>query len=155
LNQGSAFYFTIPFKTAGRIDSIRKVTAFPESDVNNHWTILIAEDEESNFNLLKELITSLKVNILRAKNGQEAVELCRTSIVDLILMDIKMPVMDGLMATRQIREFLPDVPIIAQTGYNAEADKELAFASGCTSFISKPLKKDIVLSAIKVYLSAG
>jgi CheY-like chemotaxis protein len=57
------------------------------------------------------------------------------------------------MATRQIREFLPDIPIIAQTAYNTEEDKELAYASGCTSFISKPLKMEVVLSAINGYFS--
>jgi CheY-like chemotaxis protein len=103
---------------------------------------------------LREQLSGLKINILRAKNGAEAVELCRTRIIDLILMDIKMPLMDGFMATRQIREFLPDIPIIAQTAYNTEEDKELAYASGFTSFISKPLKKDVVLSTINVYLSA-
>ena len=129
-------------------------SADTEPDLTNQRTLLIAEDEESNFNLLKELLSSLKVNILRAKNGVEAVELCRTRIIDLILMDIKMPLMDGFMATRQIREFMPDIPIIAQTAYNTEADKELAYASGCTSFISKPLKKDVVLSTINGYLPA-
>jgi signal transduction histidine kinase/CheY-like chemotaxis protein len=154
LNQGSVFYFTIPYKPANKMGTISQVTSFPESDLNNHRTILIAEDEESNFNLLKELLSSLKVNILRANNGVEAVELCRTRIIDLVFMDIKMPVMDGLIATRQIREFLPDLPIIAQTAYNTDADKENAYASGCTAFISKPLKKDVVLSAINVYISA-
>jgi signal transduction histidine kinase len=155
LDQGSVFYFTIPFKTASR-NGFPKINSIadPEPYLISQKTLLIAEDEESNFNLLKELLSSLKVNILRAKNGMEAVELCRTKIIDLILMDIKMPLMDGFMATRQIREFLPDIPIIAQTAYNTEEDKELAHASGCTSFISKPLNKDIVLSAIKGYLPA-
>jgi CheY-like chemotaxis protein len=155
LDQGSVFYFTIPFKTASK-NGFPKInsSADPEPDLISQKTLLIAEDEESNFNLLKELLSSLKVNILRAKNGMEAVELCRTKIIDLILMDIKMPLMDGFMATRQIREFLPDIPIIAQTAYNTDEDKELAHASGCTSFISKPLNKDVVLSAIKGYLPA-
>jgi signal transduction histidine kinase/CheY-like chemotaxis protein len=154
LNQGSVFYFTIPYKTSD--NSVLPETnesAYPESDFKDLRTLLIAEDEESNFNLLKEQLSSLKINILRAKNGVEAVELCRTRIIDLILMDIKMPVMDGFMATRQIREFLPDIPIIAQTAYNTEEDKELAYSSGCSSFISKPLKKEVVLSAINGYLS--
>ena len=103
---------------------------------------------------MKEQLSSLKINILRAKNGAEAIEICRTKIIDLIIMDIKMPLMDGFTATRQIREFLPDVPIIAQTAYNTEADEELAYASGCTSFISKPLKMSVVLSTINTYLSS-
>ncbi len=155
LNKGSVFYFTIPYNTASK-DEVPITKAIPdsESDLKNRRTLLIAEDEELNFNLLKEQLSGLNVNILRANNGVEAVELCRTRVVDLILMDIKMPLMDGFMATRKIREFLPDIPIIAQTAYNTEADKELAYASGCTSFISKPLKKDVVLSAINEYLPA-
>ncbi len=154
LNKGSVFYFTVPYKTSGRDEMvITGETEVIQPDILTVRTLLIAEDEESNFNLLKEQLSSVKVNILRAKNGLEAVELCRTRIIDLILMDIKMPLMDGFMATRQIREFLPDVPIIAQTAYNTEADKELAYASGCNSFISKPVKKDVVLSAINGYLT--
>jgi CheY-like chemotaxis protein len=153
LNQGSVFFFTIPYKNANS-NSIPIVTASEEDepDLTSQRTLLIAEDEESNFNLLTEQLSGLKINIIRARNGAEAVELCKTRIVDLILMDIKMPLMDGFMATRQIREFMPDIPIIAQTAYDTEADKELAYASGCTSFISKPLKKDVVLSAINGYL---
>lgn len=149
LNQGSVFYFTIPLKTANKI--VTPTTGeIPDhdQDIEGLRTLLIAEDEESNFNLLKEQLSSLKVNIIRAKNGVEAVEICRTRTVDLILMDVKMPLMDGFMATRKIREFMPDIPIIAQTAYNTEADKELALESGCTSFISKPVKRDVVLSAI-------
>ncbi len=153
LNQGSVFYFTIPYKTdsEGSIP-ITIESEKDEPDLTSQRTLLIAEDEESNFNLLKEQLSGLKINILRARNGVEAVELCRTKIIDLILMDIKMPLMDGFMATRQIREFMPDIPIIAQTAYDTEADKELAYASGCTSFISKPLKKDVLLSTINGYL---
>jgi signal transduction histidine kinase/CheY-like chemotaxis protein len=153
LNQGSVFYFTIPYKKASSKESEPETTEISQPELTNQKTILIAEDEESNFNLLKELLSGLNINIVRAKNGLEAVELCRTRIIDLILMDIKMPQMDGFMATRQIREFLPDLPIIAQTAYNTESDKELAYASGCNSFISKPLKKDVVLSIVNVYLS--
>jgi signal transduction histidine kinase/CheY-like chemotaxis protein len=153
LNQGSVFYFTIPFKTANTENTPTAIKGeTDEPDLSSQKTLLIAEDEESNFNLLKEQLSGMKINILRARNGVEAVELCRTKVIDLILMDIKMPLMDGFMATRQIREFMPDIPIIAQTAYDTEADKELAYASGCTSFISKPLKKDVVLSTINGYL---
>jgi CheY-like chemotaxis protein len=156
LNKGSVFCFTIPYKTASakKISVIHESAKEDEQELAGHSqrTILIAEDEESNFNLLKELLTGLKINIIRARNGIEAVEYCRTRAIDLILMDIKMPLMDGFMATRQIREFMPDIPIIAQTAFDTEADKELAYSSGCTSFISKPLKKDVVLSVINGYL---
>jgi CheY-like chemotaxis protein len=153
LNKGSVFHFTIPFKTNNENGlPVTNANISPEPELKNRKTLLIAEDEESNFNLLKEQLSGLKVNILRAKNGAEAVDLCRTTPIDLILMDIKMPLMDGFMATRQIREFLPDLPIIAQTAYNTEADKELAYASGCNSFISKPLKKDVILKVINGYL---
>ncbi len=155
LNEGSVFYFTVPLKRTNKSTAFATTVSDPDEgiDSKDRRTLLIAEDEESNYDLLKEQLSSLRLNILRAKNGIEAVELCRTKIIDLILMDIKMPLMDGFLATKKIREFMPDIPIIAQTAFNSEEDKELAVESGCTTLICKPLKKEIILSAISEYLA--
>jgi len=116
-------------------------------------TLLIAEDEDINFILLKALLSSLNLNILRAKTGLEAVELCKSnSTLDLILMDIRMPEMDGCEATKLIRGFMPNLPIIAQTAFTTEAEKNKAFESGCNDFINKPIKKDILLGLVKEHL---
>jgi len=115
--------------------------------------VLIAEDEEYNFLMLVELLAELNLDIIRAKNGKEAVEICRThSDIDLILMDLKMPVLDGFEATRQIKKLNPDVPVIAQTAYTTDRDKERAFACGCTEFVSKPFKLEQFLTLIQKQL---
>ena len=106
-------------------------------------TILIAEDEELNYRLLIELFNGLDANIIWAHDGWEALQACKTQQhIDLVLMDMKMPVMDGFKATKLIREFLPDIPIIAQTAYASEKDKIKVLECGCNDIISKPF--DIV-----------
>jgi CheY-like chemotaxis protein len=124
-----------------------------KTEINQSKTLLIAEDEDINFMLLKVLLSGLKLNIIRAKTGLEAVEFCKSnSPLDLVLMDIKMPVMDGCEATKQIRAFMPDLPIIAQTAYTTAEDKNKAIESGCNDFINKPIKKEILICIIKEHL---
>ncbi|MBN1969863.1 MAG: response regulator [Candidatus Delongbacteria bacterium] len=103
--------------------------------------------------LLEELFSDWGINIIRAINGIEAVEICKSNPhIDLVLMDIKMPEMDGYEATIRIKEFKPNLYIIAQTAYSSEADKEKAFACGCSDFMSKPLKRELLLSKINEQL---
>jgi len=121
----------------------------------NKRTILIAEDEKINLFYLKILVNKISdytPNILIARNGKEAVDLSRENHIDLILMDIKMPVMDGIEATRIIKTFKPDVKIIAQTAYFTSTDKITAMESGCDDFISKPINKEEFYSLMKKYL---
>jgi CheY-like chemotaxis protein len=114
---------------------------------------LVAEDEDTNYMLIEELLTGLNINIIRAINGIEAIEICKTNKnIDLVLMDIKMPEMDGNIATKQIREFMPGLPIIAQTAYSTETDKYKALTAGCNDFISKPFKNELLISKIMEYL---
>jgi PAS domain S-box-containing protein len=144
--KGSKFYFTIPYKK-----SVAQTQPDVEVFCNDRpITILVAEDEDSNFLLIKEILRHLKTKIYRAANGIEAIEISKSNPdIDLILMDLKMPKMDGLEATEQIKEILPDVPIIAQSAYHTDADKQKALAYGCSDYISKPLNKEQVLCAIK------
>jgi PAS domain S-box-containing protein len=151
--KGSVFYFTLPYKTVNPI-------AIPNLPVNElivefaePKTVLIAEDEDSNFILLEKLLVDLKINIIRALNGIEAVEICKLNPqVDLILMDIKMPEMDGYEATKRIKEFRPNLLIIAQTAYVTDEERDKAFACGCSEYISKPFKKEMLLSKINEHL---
>ena len=114
--------------------------------------ILIAEDDESNFQLLNILLKPLHPQVFRAWNGLEAIDIAKNQELDLILMDLKMPDMDGYIATREIKSIHPTLPIIAQTAYAMIGDKEKALESGCDYYISKPIKhqklKEIIQSAL-------
>jgi PAS domain S-box-containing protein len=150
LGKGSTFFFSIPIKSTSKSELAEKQSLFQRKSNAESKTILVAEDEESNFMLIKVLLSHYNLNLLRAKNGADAVMICRSvKPIDLILMDLKMPVMDGYEATRQIREFLPEMPIIALTAYSTEVDKNKAISAGCNDFISKPIKKDILISKME------
>ena len=103
--------------------------------------ILVAEDVDSNFVLVKNMIGK-EYTLLWAKDGFEAVEMYKRYQPDLILMDIKMPRMDGLEATRIIRSYSKEIPVIALTAYAFETDKEQAFEAGCTDFVTKPVSRE-------------
>lgn len=126
------------------------------ADSTKDWenkTILIAEDEESNFKYLKLALRNTGVNIIRAKNGKDAILQCkRNPDIDLVLMDIKMPEMDGLEATREIRKFSETLPIIALTAYAMADDKDTSIDAGCNDYISKPVKRNRIYNVLDKYL---
>ncbi len=109
--------------------------------------ILIAEDNDSNY-ILMTYILKKYYQFDRARNGQEAVEKTKSEPYDLILMDIKMPVMDGLEATKKIKESHPDLPIIALTANAFDSDRQMAFDAGCDEFLSKPISSEVCLKTI-------
>ena len=112
-------------------------------------TILIAEDEQVNYNLLISILSPTNVKILAAKSGRAAIELCKSNKgIDLILMDMKMPDIDGFEATRQIKRIDENIPIIAQTAYAMSTDEENCLKAGCIDYIPKPLRIDDLLSKI-------
>ncbi len=113
--------------------------------------ILVAEDNDSNF-ILMSYILKKYYEFERAKNGQEAVEKADSGKFDLILMDIKMPIMDGMEATRQIREKYPDLPIVALTANAFDSDRTMAMEAGCNDFLSKPVSSQLCIETIKKYL---
>ena len=113
--------------------------------------VLIAEDVESNFKLIRYFLAGTNTEIIRAQNGKEAVEKFKSEgQIDLILMDIKMPVMDGYEAVKIIRESGAKLPIIAQTAYANEKEKSLE--SGCNGFISKPFDRQTLLNAMSEFI---
>lgn len=112
--------------------------------------ILIAEDTDSNF-LLLSIILRKEYTIVRANNGSEAVELCQTENPDMILMDIKMPVMDGLEATRKIRELGVKIPIVALTANAYDSDRDKAFEAGCNDYMAKPIMAGALREMMKRY----
>jgi CheY-like chemotaxis protein len=125
--------------------------------VNNSWEnkkILIAEDEETNYLFIEAILEDTKAELLWAKNGVDAVELFNSQKdIDLILMDIKMPEMDGITATKQIRLTNSTIPIIAQTAYAMSEDKTKCLNAGCDDYLTKPINHKVLLATIEKYLS--
>lgn len=116
-------------------------------------TILIAEDVESNYLFLEEVIKTTGARIMWAINGEEAIELSQKYKIDIILMDIQMPVMNGLEATRAIKKMNPKIPIISQTAYAMSEDKEKSLQAGCDDYISKPIPSQKLLEVISQYVN--
>ena len=114
-------------------------------------TILIAEDNESNY-ILMTYILKRNYQIVRAHNGREAVEISEKGGIDLILMDLKMPVMNGLEATRIIKDATPELPIIMLTANAFENDRLAAMNAGCDDFLSKPINSKVCLDTIAKYI---
>ena len=113
--------------------------------------ILIAEDNDSNYMLMTYILKKY-YTYFRARNGQEAVELAVSEKPDLVLMDIKMPVMDGLEATRQIKAAQPELPVIALTANAFDSDRHAASDAGCNDFLAKPVNADKCIQTIAKYI---
>ena len=103
-------------------------------------SILVVEDEDHNYAYIHEILKRTHVTILRAENGIRAVERAKNEHIDLVLMDIKLPEMDGIMATIEIRKILPDIPIIAQTAFAMEKERLACLDAGCDDYIAKPFE---------------
>ena len=135
------------------------VSIFPTTEQPQyHWNnrvVLITEDEEVNFFYLKTLLKKTEAIILRAKNGKEAVDIIaeHKGGVDLILMDINMPVMDGYEAMRIIKSKHPDLPIIAQTAYTLNNDRHKCLKAGFNDYIAKPVNKVALFRMVNDNLS--
>jgi CheY-like chemotaxis protein len=118
---------------------------------NNRLSILVVEDNDDNFEFINEVLTQRKNNIVRASNGKEAVELAKKEEFEMILMDLKMPELDGYEATRQIRLFNQEIPIIAITANAFYSDQEKAIKAGCDEFIPKPIDFDKLVQIVGKY----
>lgn len=139
------------------INAVENVKHMEDTQIDNYdwsgYTILIAEDEETNFVYLQTALMKTGINILRAKNGKEAVEITKlTPSLNIILMDIKMPEMNGLEATSSIKSLRKDIPIIAQTAFAMDEDKSNCFSVGCDDFLAKPIRYKILLETISKHL---
>lgn len=121
-----------------------------------HWenyTAVIAEDQITNFKVLEAYLQKTNINILWVKDGQEAIDVCfRNPEISIVLMDINMPKMNGLDATKLIKEKRPNLTIIAQTAYALSGDKETSLAAGCSDHLTKPIKKCDLLESMAKYL---
>ncbi|OFX62166.1 MAG: hypothetical protein A2046_10070 [Bacteroidetes bacterium GWA2_30_7] len=147
INNGSIFYFTLPYKPVYEIDNSKA------NQKENATTVLVAEDEEYNFLFIEELLIDMHLKLIHAKNGKETVEICKSNPnINLILMDIKMPVMDGHSAAIQIKEFLPDLPIIAQSAYALQYEKEKYNGVAFDDYITKPIQEEDLKHKVMKYL---
>ncbi len=151
--EGSEFYFTVPVdrtKMSKEVNQPKQVVAVDNK--KNNLNILIAEDDEASQMLLKLAVQSFGKEILVANDGVEAVEACRNNPgIDLVLMDIKMPRMDGKEATNQIRKFNKNLIIVAQSAYADSSDIELILKLGFTDFIAKPINIKVLQDVIEKY----
>lgn len=148
---GSEFCFTIPvIEQTAQIDIIEEEEK--ELDLSGK-TILIAEDEEYNYELINILVSNAGAKVLRAKTGNEAVDIVKKNdSINLVLMDIKMPILNGLDATRLIRKSNKKIPIIAQTAYAQVGDRDKILKAGCNDYIPKPIQKNKLFESISKYI---
>lgn len=150
---GSTFYFSIPLKYAKVEHIVVKPINNIELTKSEEEVILIAEDDNINFLLFQKMMQNKNFKILRAINGQEAVDICiNNPNIDLVLMDIKMPLMNGFEALEQIRPIRPTLPIIAQTAYSSSDDKLKIEEAGFTDYITKPLNRERLFELVDKYL---
>jgi PAS domain S-box-containing protein len=155
--KGSTFYFTIPYSTGREENNTKGTVDLPEimNHGNKNLKVLIADDDETSVFFIIVALKDIIYKVLQAKTGTEAVEICRENPdIDLVMMDIQMPEMDGYEATMQIRQFNKDIVIIAQTAYAFSGEKEKAMESGCNNYISKPIEKDVLVNMISSIFKA-
>jgi len=150
-NKGSRFFFSIPLEKSDKMNSGKPLLQTEQKYLKD-FTILIAEDEQISYQYLEILLKDKVKRIDQATNGKEAVELALKNSYNLILMDLKMPVMDGIEATKILKQQFPDIPIIAQTAYSSPEEKESALKAGCADFLSKPIKKKELIEMINRYV---
>ena len=160
VNVGSTFTFVLPFEgTVGGYSqertttttNVRTIRVSARPDEMNQKTILVAEDEDSNYELVK-IVLQKRYRLIRAHNGIEAVNLNEDEHPDLILMDIRMPEMNGLDATRIIKEVNHDTPVIALSAYAFDENIREAKMAGCDEFMAKPFRVENLIEMVKKYL---
>jgi CheY-like chemotaxis protein len=155
LHEGSTFYFTLPFYPVIRKVEEKVESKHPRSDY--HWEgrlFLVAEDDKFSYKFLEGFLKQTRADVIRAADGREAVEICRNNPnIDLILMDIQMPEMNGLTATEEIKKFNPHIPVIAQTANAISEERQRCMQAGCDDFITKPVNITELYAKIDKWLS--
>jgi PAS domain S-box-containing protein len=150
--KGSVFYFTIPYHAVHASFKETEVPLAKQSIDAPGAVVLVAEDDDINYLYLETVLSKSRVKLIRANNGLDAVEICnRHPEITLVLMDIKMPLLNGYEATRKIKIIRPDLPVIAQTAYAMNEDRDKAAEAGCDDYITKPIKKSELLAIVEKY----
>jgi len=147
LSKGSTFYFTVPYNP---VNEMKEVALESKSRIIK--TVLIADDEIFNYLFLEELLINFNLKLIHTKNGDETFEICKNnSEIDLILMDIKMPIMDGHTAAKMIKEFRPNLPIIAQSAYALEHEIE-KYTGIFDDYLTKPINEADLFQVLSKYV---
>jgi signal transduction histidine kinase/CheY-like chemotaxis protein len=150
LEKGSTFFFELPYESVVKPNENSKLYKPAEKQYN--WdgkVILIAEDVETNYYFLNAILSKTRANILWARDGEEVYNICASNPnIDIVLMDIQMPKLNGYQATSRIKELNPQLPIIAQTAYAMPNDNIKCIEAGCDDYISKPINSDLLLEKI-------
>lgn len=153
LGKGAEFNIEIPKNTLISLFEQKEIISGITQFDGKKKTVLIVEDEDDNFFFLNSVLQKANFNTLRAKDGSESIELCKKrKDIDIILMDIKLPIMNGIDATRHIRGFNIHIPIIAQTAYAMSNDKSIILEAGCNDYIAKPIERQKLFSILSKYL---
>jgi len=152
VNKGTTFFFKIPYLVSTSKENIN----MQRNDTYDwrNFSVLIVEDDQYNISLFEEMLKPTKINCFYANTGLSAIELFKNinSKVDLILMDIKLPDMSGYEVTMEFKKINPKLPILAQTAYASENDKKKAMDSGCSGFVAKPIKRDLLFETMSQFL---
>jgi PAS domain S-box-containing protein len=153
LHQGSTFYFTFPCEINNHFSYNQSLSDTQRSFNFSGKVILIVEDDYYNADYLKEVLDGTGIKIVHTLYGYDAIKLSRSQNLDMVLMDIRLPDIDGYAVTRAIHKFKPELRVVAQTAYAAYDEREKALNAGCVDYISKPIKKDTLLALIYKHLS--
>jgi CheY-like chemotaxis protein/anti-sigma regulatory factor (Ser/Thr protein kinase) len=149
--KGSEFFFTIPY--IGNVNQENAEAAPDDSTETPHrLTILVAEDDDMSYFLINETLRKNNINSVHASDGREAVKIFHDrNDIDIVLMDIKLPLMNGIEATREIKKINPDIPVIAQSAYVSQEEIQKSIDAGCDDYISKPVDIKLLMSKIMKY----
>ncbi len=150
---GSIFYFTVSEKV--NFVKIKKTGSFIKS---YNWAgkkILVAEDDDTNYQVIKASLSRTHANLIRVQNGEKAIDECLSHHYDLVIMDIRMPKLDGIEATKKIKSVKPDIPIIAQTAFFLKNERDTCIDAGCNDYIPKPVNSPKLLETIDKYFVNG
>lgn len=156
---GSEFSFSIPYRPAGTTKSKFKLPIKDQSTGPINWSskkCLIVDDNKDVLIYLNRILLDTGVTVITARSGVEAIELIKnTSDIDVVILDMQMPEMNGIEATRQIRKIRQDLPIIAQTAFIFEDDKDIILEAGCDACLIKPIRKEHLLTVMSSFIKGN
>ena len=152
--KGSNFYFTLPYNKVEEKHEQKSSSTVQVNSNHNIVTVLIAEDDDINYMFIHEFLSEYKFKLIRAVNGEDVIsKLNENPDISIVLMDLQMPVIDGIEATKRIRETNKDIPILAQTAYAFSSERKACIEAGCNDYISKPIVQEELLEKINKLLS--